>query len=146
MEEVHIVKRYSNRKLYSTKLKKFINVVDVCDFALKERVKVIDDETGKDITASVLTNGVLKYLKAKGVSLKIVSLVHIAALEHHKNLWKSVKKRLTKKTSKSDFANEIRITLEKTIEIVNDSPWRKELEDVVDTLKEALNKLHKHLS
>ncbi len=50
-----IIKRYSNRKLYDTDAKKFITLNDIANLLnMGKDVKVVDKDTGKDVTSHVL--------------------------------------------------------------------------------------------
>lgn len=51
-----VIKRYQNRKLYNTESKRYITLEEIEDLIKKEReIKVIDNQTGKDITAITLS-------------------------------------------------------------------------------------------
>jgi polyhydroxyalkanoate synthesis repressor PhaR len=77
--EVHLLKKYPNRRLYDTEKSTYVTLDDVRQMILaKESVKVVESKTEKDITRSVLlqiiaeqeieghepllTNGVLQHL------------------------------------------------------------------------------------
>ena len=53
---MHKIKRYANRKLYDTKSKKYVSL-DIIANMLKdgEEISVLDNETGKDITAATVS-------------------------------------------------------------------------------------------
>ena len=54
-ENMRVIKRYSNRRLYDTEDSKYITLVRVAELAKnREQFKVIDTESGKDLTRSVL--------------------------------------------------------------------------------------------
>lgn len=58
---MHIVKKYANRKLYHTNRKQYITLEGIAALIQAgEQVQVLDNETGEDITASILTQVVLQ--------------------------------------------------------------------------------------
>ena len=51
-----LIKRYSNRKLYNTKTKKYITLEEIADLIRSgEEIQVIDNDTGDDISTLTLT-------------------------------------------------------------------------------------------
>jgi len=57
MSETKIIKRYSNRKLYDTIESKYVTLNDISEMIRKGvDVKIIDNQTNKDITSSVLAH------------------------------------------------------------------------------------------
>ena len=58
---MEIIKKYTNRKLYSTKLKKYVNISYVVDLVKLEnfKFKVISNDTNEDITKDTLLQAVL---------------------------------------------------------------------------------------
>jgi len=69
MEE-YIIKKYSNRKLYDTKEKKYVNLSEVSRL-IREGVelKVIDNQTKEDITSLVLAQIIVEQEKTKKIML-----------------------------------------------------------------------------
>jgi polyhydroxyalkanoate synthesis repressor PhaR len=69
MEE-YIIKKYSNRKLYDTKEKKYVNLYEVSRL-IREGVdlKVIDNKTKEDITSLVLAQIIVEQEKTKKIML-----------------------------------------------------------------------------
>jgi len=69
MEE-YIIKKYSNRKLYDTKEKKYVNLSKVSRL-IREGVdlKVIDNNTKEDITSLVLAQIIVEQEKTKKIML-----------------------------------------------------------------------------
>ncbi|MEE4356923.1 MAG: polyhydroxyalkanoate synthesis regulator DNA-binding domain-containing protein [Desulfococcaceae bacterium] len=62
---MHRIKKYANRKLYDTKDKKYISRTDLSKLLKQGRdVLIIDNESGEDITASVVS-GLLAGTKGK---------------------------------------------------------------------------------
>lgn len=62
-----IIKRYPNRKLYDTQAKKYITLEAIEQFIRAGRdVRVLDNETGEDITNVTLSNIILETQKKPG--------------------------------------------------------------------------------
>lgn len=60
MSEPKIIKRYSNRKLYDTIESRYVTLNDISEMIRNGvDVKIIDNQTGKDITSAVLTHVLL---------------------------------------------------------------------------------------
>ena len=58
---MQIIKKYANRKLYHTNRKQYITLEGIAGLIQAgEAVQVLDNETGEDITASILTQVVLQ--------------------------------------------------------------------------------------
>ena len=54
---MRLIKRYRNRRLYDTELKKAITMMDIRDYVLRDiDLKIIDNASGRDITISVLSS------------------------------------------------------------------------------------------
>lgn len=59
------IKRYDNRKLYDTETSEYVSLSDIADLVRSgETVEVVDNATGKDITAQTLTQIILEEGKA----------------------------------------------------------------------------------
>lgn len=57
---MHTIKKYANRKLYHTNRKQYITLEGIARLVQQgEPVQVLDNETGEDITASILSQIVL---------------------------------------------------------------------------------------
>ena len=57
---MNIIKKYSNRRLYDTNTKKYITQEDVVQLIIEQKdFKVIDADSEKDITSTVLTQIIL---------------------------------------------------------------------------------------
>ncbi|MBF0200045.1 MAG: hypothetical protein HQK66_01805 [Desulfamplus sp.] len=53
---MHLVKKYANRKLYDTKDKKYVTMKHISEMIKSGKdVSIIDNETGEDITASIVS-------------------------------------------------------------------------------------------
>lgn len=60
-EEVRLIKKYPNRRLYDTKTSAYITLGDVKELVLKfEPFKVLDAKTGDDLTRSILLQIILE--------------------------------------------------------------------------------------
>ena len=69
MEE-YIIKKYSNRKLYDVKEKKYINLSEISRLIREEiEVKVIDNNTKEDITSLILARIIVEQEKSKKIML-----------------------------------------------------------------------------
>ncbi len=56
-----LIKRYENRKLYDTEASAYVSLTDVATLVRRgETVEVLDNATGKDLTAQVLTQVILE--------------------------------------------------------------------------------------
>lgn len=64
---MHSIKKYANRKLYHTKNKHYITLEGIARLVQQgEDVQVIDNETGADITATILMQIILQERKRHG--------------------------------------------------------------------------------
>lgn len=69
---MHIIKKYANRKLYHTNRKNYITLEGIALLVQAgEQVQVLDNETGEDITASVLVQVILQTRERSAESLPI---------------------------------------------------------------------------
>ncbi len=60
-EQVRLIKKYPNRRLYDTKTSAYITLGDVKDLVLKyENFKVVDAKTAEDLTRSILLQIILE--------------------------------------------------------------------------------------
>ena len=60
-EQVRLIKKYPNRRLYDTKTSAYITLGDVKDLVLKfETFKVLDAKTSEDLTRSILLQIILE--------------------------------------------------------------------------------------
>jgi len=72
MEE-YIIKKYSNRKLYDTKEKRYVNLSEVSRLIREgAEVKVIDNKTKEDITSLVLAQIIVEQEKSKKTMLPLI--------------------------------------------------------------------------
>lgn len=59
-----LIKRYANRKLYDTKAKRYLTLDDVAELIQRgESIRVMDNETGQDVTNVVLSSIILERAK-----------------------------------------------------------------------------------
>lgn len=66
----YIIKKYSNRKLYDTKEKKYINLSEISRLIREgEEVRVINNETKEDITSLILAQIIVEQEKSKKIML-----------------------------------------------------------------------------
>ncbi|HJW02669.1 MAG TPA: polyhydroxyalkanoate synthesis repressor PhaR [Azospira sp.] len=60
-EQVRLIKKYPNRRLYDTKTSAYITLSDVKDLVLRfEEFKVVDAKSGDDLTRSILLQIILE--------------------------------------------------------------------------------------
>ena len=68
-EQVRLIKKYPNRRLYDTRTSTYITLVDVKDLVLKhEEFQVLDAKSGEDLTRSILLQIILEE-EAAGVPM-----------------------------------------------------------------------------
>ncbi len=61
VEQVRLIKKYPNRRLYDTRTSTYITLVDVKELVLKhEGFRVVDAKTGDDLTRSILLQIILE--------------------------------------------------------------------------------------
>ncbi len=62
-----LIKRYPNRKLYDTKAKRYVTLDEIAAMVRDERdVRVLDHESGEDVTSLTLTQIILEQEKKSG--------------------------------------------------------------------------------
>lgn len=65
--ETHVVKKYSNRKLYDTYSRRYVTLDVIADLVRQgHEVRVVDRRTGEDITAVTLSQIVLGMERTRG--------------------------------------------------------------------------------
>jgi len=73
-----LIKRYQNRKLYNTQSKSYITLEELADLVREEQeIKVIDNKTGKDITAVTLSQIIFEVEKNHAGFLPIKVLISL---------------------------------------------------------------------
>jgi polyhydroxyalkanoate synthesis repressor PhaR len=61
VEQVRLIKKYPNRRLYDTRTSTYITLIDVKELVLKhEGFRVVDAKTGDDLTRSILLQIILE--------------------------------------------------------------------------------------
>ena len=74
-EQLRLIKKYPNRRLYDTKTSAYITLTDVKDLVLaREIFNVVDAKTGEDITRAILLQIILEE-EASGVPLFTADLL-----------------------------------------------------------------------
>ncbi|HRF03812.1 polyhydroxyalkanoate synthesis repressor PhaR [Accumulibacter sp.] len=74
-EQLRLIKKYPNRRLYDTKTSAYITLTDVKDLVLSREVfNVLDAKTGEDITRAILLQIILEE-EASGVPLFTADLL-----------------------------------------------------------------------
>lgn len=63
MKPVTVIKRYANRKLYSTVTSEYVTIPEVLELSRTRDVLVIDNKTKRDITAWILAQGETQLLR-----------------------------------------------------------------------------------
>jgi polyhydroxyalkanoate synthesis repressor PhaR len=72
-EEVVIIRRYGNRRLYDTRSSCYVNLADVRALVEKgKKIQVVDATTEEDVTRRVLTQIVLEAADDKGLPLDLL--------------------------------------------------------------------------
>jgi polyhydroxyalkanoate synthesis repressor PhaR len=73
-----VIKRYQNRKLYNTQLKKYVTLEELEDLIKSDQdIMVIDNRTGKDITAITLSQIIFEFEKNRSGFLPIKLLLSL---------------------------------------------------------------------
>ena len=71
---MHYIKKYANRKLYDSTDKKYISMDKLSKLIKKgEDIVIIDNETGNDLTASIVSSLIAKTAKTEGKTAQIIS-------------------------------------------------------------------------
>lgn len=67
---MYLIKKYANRKLYSITDKKYVTMKKISEIIRAgEDVSIIDNETGEDLTASIVSNLIVKDNADRGDSI-----------------------------------------------------------------------------
>ena len=75
MSELRIIKRYANRKLYDTGSSRYVTLKDLAELVSEgEELRIVDNDSGEDITSKTLANVLLDAAKDRQRHL---SLTHI---------------------------------------------------------------------
>ncbi len=80
-DDVVIIKKYANRRLYNTESSTYITLEHLADMVRKKReFKVVDAKTGEDITHSVLTQIIMEEEARGGTMLPVNFLRQLIAM------------------------------------------------------------------
>jgi polyhydroxyalkanoate synthesis repressor PhaR len=72
-EEVVVIRRYGNRRLYDTRSSSYVNLADVRALVREgKKIRVVDANTDEDVTRRVLTQIVLDAADEKGLPLDLL--------------------------------------------------------------------------
>ncbi|MCX7958473.1 MAG: hypothetical protein N3B13_05435 [Deltaproteobacteria bacterium] len=154
MSEPKIIKRYSNRKLYDTIESKYVTLNDISEMIRSGTdVKIVDNQTNKDITSAVLAHVLFNEEKSRS-SLSIGTLKELikSGQETLSDYYrKKVLSRLSKDGSKkmpangSDFEGSVEITsfLKASIENL-ERQFRLNIDDFINTFP-AVKKIREEL-
>ncbi|NSW52482.1 MAG: hypothetical protein HPY85_08255 [Anaerolineae bacterium] len=62
-----LIKRYSNRKMYNTQTRRYVTLDEIAEMVqLGEEIRVVDHQTGSEMTASVMTQVLARQEKQVG--------------------------------------------------------------------------------
>jgi polyhydroxyalkanoate synthesis repressor PhaR len=77
MQQITVLKKYSNRRLYDTQKSKYVTLNSVRKLIRSgKRVQIVDANTKQDVTAFILTQIVLEQARSKNIILP-VPLLHL---------------------------------------------------------------------
>jgi polyhydroxyalkanoate synthesis repressor PhaR len=82
MDEVLVIKRYPNRRLYNSSARKYVNLADVAAAVREGReIKVVDAKTGEDLTRVILTQIIVEDAKEQpaGLPLELLRQLIVAS-------------------------------------------------------------------
>jgi polyhydroxyalkanoate synthesis repressor PhaR len=72
MNNIILLKKYSNRRLYDTENSRYVTIENVSDMIKKDReVKIIDAQTKEDVTAFILSQIIMEEAKKKNFLLPV---------------------------------------------------------------------------
>ena len=78
-----VIKRYQNRKLYDTQKSRYVTLDDIASMVRTQKnIKVIDNKTKSDITASTLTQIIFEKEKKMGIYAPLSILCKIIQTEN----------------------------------------------------------------
>ena len=75
---MHAIRRYRNRKLYDLSTSSYITMKDVLAIAAQEDIEILDQASGRDITARTLALALasdLRYIHDPAIKHKLIALV-----------------------------------------------------------------------
>ncbi len=168
MDEPKIIKRYSNRKLYDTIESKYVTLNDISDMVRKGiDVRIIDNQTNKDITSAVLAHVLFNEEKSRS-TLSIGTLKDliqsgqetISDYYHKKFLPKFSKDKISKgsndasdqegsveitsflKASLDNLDRQFRLNID---DFINSFPSVKKIREELDRISERMIRLESRL-
>ncbi len=168
MNEPKIIKRYSNRKLYDTIESKYVTLNDISEMIRSGTdVKIIDNQTNKDITSAVLAHVLFNEEKSRS-NLSIGTLKELiqsgqetlSDYYHKKVLPKISKEKGTKgqpndsdsegsveitsflKTSLDNLERQFRLNID---DFINTFPAVRKIREELDRISERLVRLESRL-
>jgi len=79
--ETRIIKRYSNRKLYDTRTSRYVTLDDILKMIVEgEEVKVIDNESGRDLSGITMAQIFFEELKKRKGLISFTALKNLIRL------------------------------------------------------------------
>ncbi len=90
---MHKIKRYANRKLYDTTAKKYVRLDEIADLIKNgtEEISVIGNDTGEDLTSSIVSQILAKDKKAKSNDLAAGVLIRLLRMGYPGPWWNTAK-------------------------------------------------------
>jgi len=117
-----IIKKYANRKLYDTETRRFIALAEIAAVISEgDRIRVIDNETGKDVTTVILAQIILEQEKEKKGLPSISPLLHELIRKGRSSISEFIQRSLLASVET------LSLTREKAEEIVEDLVRRRRL-------------------
>ncbi|RKY73562.1 MAG: hypothetical protein DRQ24_02145 [Candidatus Latescibacterota bacterium] len=118
----HIIKKYSNRKMYDTKASKPITLAGIAALIVRgDDVQVVDNQTGDDLTMVTLAQIILEQEKSKKELLSLPVLLREMIKRGRESLSEIIEKLLLSSTESA------LLTEEKAREVVQDLVEKKRL-------------------
>lgn len=91
MDKVVKIKKYGNRRFYSSAEKKYITIVDIQKLILKgAKVQIIDADTDKDITSDILTQILLEQGRATHFPVELLEQLIRTSEKSLNTIWAPV--------------------------------------------------------
>ncbi|HON45076.1 MAG: polyhydroxyalkanoate synthesis regulator DNA-binding domain-containing protein [Planctomycetes bacterium] len=154
---MHYIKRYANRKMYDSTLKKYITFEEIEKFVQQnESIQIIDNETNEDITAAILSQIIANRTKKQqrysssffaeilrkgsdsmyGYAKKIVHTIGETAL--------SIEETITKENDPNKWEERLDFLMQFILDKFN-IPTRKEFQQLEEKLTKLEKKIQKYL-
>lgn len=78
MDNIRVIKRYSNRKLYDTVTSKYVTLNNILDYVKGgDSIQVVSNTTKADITREVLFNALVEQEKTKVDGISVENLINV---------------------------------------------------------------------